>query len=166
MALPPDPAAAPGRRRWLAPALVVSLGVNLAVLGFVAGLALHGPPKDGPRGGPSSDGGLWRYGADLPEPYRDALMRALRESRGDWGAERTRWRGQREAVAAALVAEPFDPAAVAAALGAERALMSALAERGTALLLAQIERMDPEARRAYAAALLDERHGPPGRPHD
>lgn len=163
--LGPTPSAPERRRRWLGYALAASLAVNLAVLGLIAGLALKGPP-DHPRG---PEMGLWRYGAALPAPYRDDLMRALRDNRRTWGAERQRLSGQRAALAAALTAEPYDKARVTAILASERALLDALAGRGTGLLLAQIDRMDGAARAAYAARLLappPDHKGAPRRPRD
>ncbi len=148
----------PRLRRWLGPALVVSLGINLAVLGLVAGLALKGPPPAGPRG----EIGLWRYGAALPEPFRRDLGRELRATRGDWAKPRDGLRAQSAALAAALTAEPYDPAAVAGVLQSERELLAALTRRGADLLLAQIAQMSPEQRAAYAEALT-RRGGPPHR---
>jgi len=146
----------PRRRRWLVPLLLVSLGINLAVLGLMAGLAFKGPPH-----GPGGEAGLWRYGAALPEPFRRDLGHELRASRGDWSGPRDGLRAQRAAFAAALTAEPFDPAAVAAVLASERALLDALTRRGADLLMAQIARMSPEQRADYAEALT--RRGPPGK---
>ena len=59
-------------------------------------------------------------------------------------------------LAEALVAQPFDPAAVVAVLDLERRLISDLTARGTALLMEQITRMSPEDRAAYAEALRQE----------
>lgn len=146
-------------RRWFGPALVVSLGVNLAVLGLIAGLAMKGPPP--PPAGPGGEIGLWRYGAALPEPFRGDLGHDLRASRGDWAGPRDRLRAQSAALAAALTAEPYEPAAVAGVLESERELLTALTRRGADLLLAQIARMDPDQRADYAAALT--RRGPPHR---
>ncbi len=143
-------------RRWLVVALVASLGLNLAVAGLVAGLLLHGPPP-----GARSDG-LWRYGAELPEPFRRDLGRAMRDDRGAWREPRERLRAQRAALADALEAEPYDPAAVARVFRAERDLVGRLADSATGLLLEQIARMDPAERAAYAEALRrDRRRGPP-----
>lgn len=146
-------------RRWIVPALVVSLGINLVVLGLVAGLAFKGPPSPP---GPGGEVGLWRYGAALPEPFRHDLGRELRARRGDWAGPRDGLRAQRAALAAALTAEPFDPGAVASVLEAERELLVALTARGVDLLLEQIGRMSPDQRAAYAEALT-RRGGPPGR---
>ncbi len=78
---------AEARRRlpWVRIVLIASLGLNLAVLGLVAGLAFKGPP---PRGG--GDSGLWRHGAALPDPHRRDLARALHENRADWEARARR----------------------------------------------------------------------------
>jgi uncharacterized membrane protein len=134
------------RTRWLKIALVVSLALNLAVAGLVAGAALKGRPD------PGRDG-LWPYSRALPEPYRGDLMRALRASRRDWIADREALGSTRAELAAALVAEPFDADAVADLLARQRDRFTALADRGAALLVAQIARMSPEERRAYAAEL-------------
>ncbi len=141
----------PARRwhRWL---LLASLGLNLAFLGLVAGAVLRGPPER-LAGGPA----LWSYARALPEPFRDDLRTAMHASRHDWSGPRDRLRQQRAALAEALVAEPFDAARVAEVLGQELALSSDLADRGTEMLLAQIARMTPVERAAYAAALNRER---------
>jgi uncharacterized membrane protein len=138
--------------RWLKWALVASLGLNLAVLGVIGGAILKGPPP-----GPMPGIALWHYAHALPDPYRRDLGRALRESRRDWIGPREALRNQRPALAAALTAEPFDPAAVEAVLAQETRLTDELAARGTRLLLAQIQRMTPEERAAYAAALTERR---------
>jgi len=147
-----DPA--PRRTRLLKIALVVSLALNLAVAGLIAGAALKGRPDPGGRDG------LWPYSRALPEPYRGDLMRSLRERRGDWIADREALGSTRAELAAALVAEPFDAAAVTALLARQRDRFTALADRGAALLVEQIARMSPEERQAYAAAL---ERGPSGR---
>ena len=151
-----SPTSRPARpwRRWL---LVASLGLNLAFVGLVAGAVLRGPPER-LAGGPE----LWSYARALPEPFRDDLRDAMRASRHAWSGPRDRLRRQREALAAALVAEPFDPASVAEVLGQELALSSDLADRGTDMLMAQIARMTSAERAAYAEALRRERRHRPG----
>lgn len=141
--------------RWL---LVASLGLNLLIVGMAAGAFLLGPRHPPPPPGAA----IWHYGKALPDPYRRALAQDLRASRGDWSSARDTLRGQREALAAALEIEPYDPAAVAAVLDREASLTVELATRGTGLLLAQISRMPPADRRAYAEALRRDR-GPEGR---
>jgi uncharacterized membrane protein len=149
-----DPAS-PGRPRlkW---ALLASLGLNLVFVGLLAGAVFRGPP-------PPPMPGLWHYARALPEPYRRDLGRALRESRPDWAGPREALRAQQEAMAAALTAEPFDPAAVGEILTQRTRVSDELATRGAEMLVAQITRMSPAERTAYAEALRDAPHGPPSR---
>jgi uncharacterized membrane protein len=83
----------------------------------------------------------------------------MRGGREDWIGRRDAFRAQREALAEALTAEPFEIEAVEAAMTRERELGAELVRRGGDLLLAQIARMSPEERAAYAAALLEDRRG-------
>jgi uncharacterized membrane protein len=137
-----------GRRRWRDWLLVASLGLNLAVVGLVAGAAFRGPP-DRPMIGPA----LWTYARALPDPYRRDLGQELRRSRNDWAPTRDALRGQREALASALTSEPYDRERVAGLLARELELASELGDRGIALLVGQIDRMDPAARAAFAERL-------------
>ncbi|MFO1106493.1 MAG: periplasmic heavy metal sensor [Amaricoccus sp.] len=141
------------RMKW---ALIGSLGLNLALAGLILGAIVKGPPPP-----PPPPGGLWFYGRSLPEPYRGDLGRALRDNRGDWAGPREALGDQRAAFAAALTAEPYDPAALAAILARQPALFDELTARGTSLLLDQIARMSPAERAGYAQALLSRRE-PPG----
>lgn len=135
-----------GRRLRIA--LAVSVALNLALLGFLGGLALKGPPR--PDGRPE---GLGYYARALPESHRRDLVGELRSGRPDWGERRDALRQSHADLRAALLAEPFDAAAVSGALNRQRAAMGALAEHGAALLVEQISQMTPEERRDYAAAL-------------
>lgn len=144
------------RRSWMKWALVGSLALNLAFAGFVVGALLKGPPP-----APWPGIALLQYAHALPEPMRDDLRRTLRDRRDDWTGPREALRGQRDALAAALTAEPFLPETVSALLARETELTSELSARGAALLLDQIGRMTPEQRHAYAKALREApRHGP------
>jgi len=142
--------------RGLRIALLISLGINLAVAGLLGGLILNGP-SHGPRG----EVGLWRYGAVLPEPFRRDLARDLRDSWPQWDGPRRGLRAQSAALAAAQVAESYDQAAVARLLAFERELLGTLVHRGTALLLVQIERMNPDERADYADARTRRGDGSP-----
>lgn len=144
--------------KWL---LVASLGLNLIGLGIIGGALLKGPPP------PMVPGvALWHYARALPDPYRQDLGRALRESRGDWIGPREALRGQQAALVSALTAEPFDPGAIAGVLKTQSTVTDTLTSRGTDLLLAQIARMSPAERAAYATALTSDRddRGPGPRP--
>lgn len=137
---------------WARILLFVSLAFNLAVIGLVAGLALReGPDRRGP------EAGFWRHGMAMPEPHRGEMMRLLRAERPRLEHARQQLKDSRAQLAAALTAEPFDPAAVVAVLAEERMLIGDLADRGTALLVAQVGKMTPQERQAYAEALVTPR---------
>ena len=155
--------ATPPRRLRLKWALIASLGLNLVFAGLFAAAVFRGPPPPMP--------GLWHYARSLPEPYRRDLGQALRASRGDWIGPRDALRAQRAGMTAALTADPFDPDAVAKVLASEMEIMGDLSTRGRAMLLAEITRMSPADRAAYAEALAADRgrrgreggNGGPGR---
>ena len=150
------------RRNWTKWALVASLGVNLAFAGLIGGALLKGPPP-----APWPGIALLQYARALPDPYRGALEATLRDRTHDWKGPREALRGQREALAAALTAEPYLPETVASHFAREAALTTELSDRATTLLLEQIARMSPEDRAAYALALREApRHGPRKPPQD
>ena len=143
------------RRVWKW-ALVGSVALNLAFAGLVAGALLKGPPP-----APWPGIALLQYARALPDPFREDLGHALRARGPAWKGPREALRGQREALATALTAEPYAPDTVAALFARETELTTELSNRGAALLLEQIGRMTPEARAAYAASLREPpRHGP------
>lgn len=146
-------------RPWRTWALIASLGLNLVFAGLVAGAFWRGPPP------PPAMPGFGQYARALPEPYRQDLGRALRHSRPDWDTMRDAWLARRAAFAAALTAEPFDPAAVTTLMQEDGRLGDDLAARGGRLLLEQIVRMSPDERAAYAQAVLDSRPGRDGPGH-
>ena len=146
-------------RNWLKWGLVASLGLNLAFAGLIAGAAYKGPPP-----APWPGIALLQYARALPEPFRGDLERSLRDRSRDWKGPREALRGQREALATALTAEPFLPDTVATLLARESELTRELSGRGTALLLEQIARMTPEQRAAYATSLREDRHHGPRPP--
>ena len=154
---PPTPAPTPPRRRlrWL---LVASLGLNLLLVGLALGAILRGPPER-IAAGPA----LGHYARALPEADRRELGRALHASRADWAPSRDALRGQRAAFAEALTADPYDHARVVALLEDELRLSADLGSRGSALLAAQIARMTPEARAAFAERLQESRRRDPPR---
>ncbi len=139
-------------RRTLRMLLLVSAGLNLALIGLIAGALVKGPP-DRMRPGPA----LHSYARAMPERHREALTERMREGNGAWRDMSATRRAQRAALAAALTAEPFEIARVEATLAEERAAADALAAVGAALLAAEIAEMDAETRALYAARILEGR---------
>lgn len=103
------------RRRWVKPLFIASLALNLLVLGAMAGWAFkhggrHGPWGGGRHGGP--DRILWL----LPEAKRDAARAIIERYQAGEGARETESKAARDAVSAALTAEPFSQPALEVAL--------------------------------------------------
>lgn len=149
--------------RWLRIALAVSVAINLCVAGVVAGAWLRDGP---PRGGGVRDVGFGPYAAGLTEDDRAALRRALIARGPDLRAARMAMRDDMAAVVAALRADPFDAAAMAAAMERGTTRLAEFAGLGRSLLVEHAAAMTPEARAAFADRLetAATRRGPPGRP--
>ncbi len=156
------PAALPrqGASRLMKVVLALSLALNLAVVGVVAGAALRS--RGGRMAGPPSVRDL-NFG-----PFSDALTREQRRDlrRGflaqgpDLRALQTEMRGDLEAVLAALRAEPFDAAALTDAFVAQNRRISQRVEAGQKAMLSLLVAM-PAAERAAFADRLEKalRHG-------
>lgn len=147
---------APSRfRRWLLPALVASLSLNLLVAGFVLGQAggpgrhrpgFGGPPMNGPAGP------IGKFVGDLPSDRRNTLKGLVDEQRKVQADLSPAVRIARRELADALRATPFERAKLETALqklaGAENALRmgtagptSQLVEKLTDPERASLERM-------------------------
>ncbi len=99
--------------RWLKPLLVVSLGLNLLLLGTAVGthfMMRHAPPWGGSMGA-----NMIGFAGSLPAERRRELWRATAEQRkGLWQHWREVGKARREA-STALLADPFDQQRFAAA---------------------------------------------------
>lgn len=147
---------APGR--WLKAALVVSLALNLAVAGMIAG-ALLGERRDTrrpPATEMARDLGLGPYTRALETEDRRALGDAVRarvRAAGGPRAIRSEIRQGFAEVLDAIRAEPFDPDRVADLIAAQGARAEARRELGAALLVERLAGMDAARRAAYADRL-------------
>lgn len=134
-------------RRALTWGLIASVTLNVLVVGAVVGALLTQsgrPDRSGGRdfGGPPEVRTIAR---GLDGESRRALFRGLRED-AVLREGRQRLRANRGEIAAALRAEPFDPAAFEAALAARRAAQADLAARGSSALAGVIASLSQEAR--------------------
>ncbi|WP_438990926.1 periplasmic heavy metal sensor [Lentibacter sp.] len=140
--------AEPKMSRKMKAVLIGSLALNLLVAGvFVGGVMRHAGPYEA-RG--HSDL-LVRV---LDKDDRRAIGKAVKEAQG--GGRRAFWAGQKAAlgdVAAALRAEPYDGAAMQAALMRKSAHMSQTRNAAEAAMLARFETMSAAQRAALAARL-------------
>jgi uncharacterized membrane protein len=168
--------AAPRPKRWPTVLLVISLALNLAVLGAIAGAhvrdrrdaALLPPPERMAVG----DTGIGPFIDALPRDMRGRMGQALR-AHGGLAPDRAALAQDFRSMLAALRAEPYDSDALAAVLKAQRARFEARVTQSQAVLLDEIAAMSPADRAAFADRLerqfrhAMERgpHGPPaGRP--
>lgn len=154
-----DPQSAPNRPRtpkYVRAALFVSLALNLAVIGLVAGFIW--------RGGP--DGGPPRHVRDVVAPYTAALDKSARRAIGRRIFRDLRQEGSRDDLRARIRAEyaealtllrqdPFDPAAFADLLDRQYRRAAQLQQRGQAELVAYVAGMDAQQRQEYAARVSD-----------
>ncbi|MFK7938820.1 MAG: periplasmic heavy metal sensor [Roseovarius sp.] len=149
-----DPAPTSGCPRWLRALLIVSLALNLLIVGLFAGVALGGGKHGGPHpsrleqiGGP-----LTRA---LSKDERKILGRKMRETY----RERTEDRQQQHALMQALIdemrADPFDREAVAGHMAAQREILQDRVSLGQSILIDRLAMMSAEKRRAYADRLQE-----------
>jgi uncharacterized membrane protein len=104
-----------GDRRWLAAALVLSLAVNMVLIGTAGGLLLRYSGDLAGSGAPPLIPNLLGYASTLPEERRKELWMRTESERTGVRPLRRALREAREEYFKALVAEPFDPQRFAAA---------------------------------------------------
>lgn len=132
-------------------ALVLSLALNLAVVGIVVGSYASGRVGDGPPR--SFDLGLGPVSrALLPEERRE-IGRNLRQNRVMRDVD---LRARVDGMSAVLRAEPFDPEALRVLMDDQAAQISNVQAKAQDAFLAQIAAMTPERRRMFADQLLQE----------
>lgn len=162
-----DPVQTPARgmRRGLRILLVVSLALNLAVVGVVAGSAFSGRWRDGPPRG--FDIALGPLASALDRADRDAIRDQLRASSN--GKPRT----PREAMSdfreilTLLRSADFDPEVLEDLLIQQGSRSANLRDQAQSALVARIAQMTPEQRIALAGRMeqqLENRQPPPPRP--
>ena len=155
----PEGVTAPSRGgRGLRWALGLSLALNLAVVGMVAGAMLR--DGHGMRGAMVRDLGFGVFSEALSREDRRALRAALFERAPEMREMRRQRQEDMQALVAILRSEPFDAAALAARMAEQEARLAAQLRLGQALLQDRIAGMTPEARRGFADRLeAGLRHG-------
>lgn len=156
---PPSP---PPMRTWIKLLLGVSLALNLAVIGLVAGAMLRFGGADGMHAPPRSLGAsLYR---ELPPKARRALRDDLAPGPDGGLPDHA---AQTRRLTEVLRSEPFDPDAAAATLTAHSAAQAERLTRMQDAWLVRVTAMSAAERAAYADRLeeaLTRRHGH-GRSH-
>ncbi len=143
-----------GMSRKLRVLLVISLALNLLVIGTVGGAMLarskwegHRPARLDFAGGP-----LTRA---LDPVDRRAIGRQMRRAYRDGGTTHAALRAEFDGLIADLTATPFDAEAVGARLARQGDLFEERLELGQRLLLQRLTEMDTAERAAYADRLRE-----------
>lgn len=145
-AAPPAPAPT---SRGVKIALALSVALNLAVAGLAVGAWLG----DGPRRGMPHDMSFGPFSAALDDADRRALRRALLDRLGEFRQQRKAAEAEFATLVASLRAEPFDPAAMQAALTAIESRNAERLHLGRSMIETRLIEMSPEERQAFADRL-------------
>ncbi len=154
----PTPTPAPKTpRRWLRWALVVSVALNLAVAGVVAGGMIRANRIDAQAGGPDTMRLLWR---SLPDEVRSDLRdrrmdRAPRDARAE---RRERDEALHSRMLMLLRDDPFDSSAFIALLNEDGQRRAMRLEQAHTALARRLARLDADTRADIAERLERRRH--------
>lgn len=130
--------------------LGVSLAINLAVIGLVAGATLRKGPERSSRGGGHANYAM-PYIQALPRAERRAIFEASHPKHN--GASRAERRALYQQVMDILRADEFDRSAVEAVLVMQTKVTLSGQSGAQAKWLNRIEKMDVQERRVYADAV-------------
>jgi uncharacterized membrane protein len=138
---------APGRAVRIA--LAVSVALNLAVVGVVAGAALkHGGGHEMER-----DIGFGPFSEALSREDRRALRGQILQRAPELRSVRKEMQADTQSLLAVLRAEPFDAAGLTAVMETQRVRMAGRLELGQTVLRDFLIAMTPEARKDFADRL-------------
>ena len=139
---------APGRAVRIA--LAVSVALNLAVVGVVAGAAL----KHGPAGHEMErDIGFGPFSEALSREDRRALRGQILQRAPELRSVRKEMQADTQSLLAVLRAEPIDAAGLTAVMETQRVRMAGRLELGQTVLRDFLIAMPPEARKDFADRL-------------
>ncbi|MCE7997431.1 MAG: periplasmic heavy metal sensor [Rhodobiaceae bacterium] len=146
-------------RKWLGPALLVSLVINLFLVAAITAGIVRNMDRD--RRGHASPLGLPHHvvARQLSGEEREKLKAAMRENRSELRPLFRDMRQAREALSVAIAADPFDPDAAKAAFAELRTGMDAIATQSQDILVQAFADLSPESRDKIAKAI---RRGRPG----
>lgn len=162
-------------RNWPQILLVVSLGVNLLIVGLVVGAVLRGGPPPPPHRPPADRSfavvGLRGYVRSLSETDHEALRRDIDKNKDRIQVGREAIRQHLSELAQSLRTQPFDAQAVQLVLDSQRTVVSDNISLGHHMLMSRIAIMTDAERQQFADRLeADDRHnreshrGPDQRP--
>ena len=143
-----------GLRGWVKGVLILSLTLNFLVAGVVVG-GILGNDRHPPRPPAPEELTFGPLTGAFSKEDRIAMRRAAEGGGTDFKAMRAVMRGDFDRLVAALQADPWDEAAVRAVLGEMRERSLKRMDLGEQVMLERLQAMTPEARKAFAARLVD-----------
>lgn len=147
---PPDLAQERTSRK-LKIALILSLGLNLIILGVIGGAIIHGGPDGkGPR---FRDVGFGPFTEALTQEDRTALRRSFVQEGGNPREMRREMREGFAEMLAALRAQPFDAERLRTVVASMQSRMQSRIDMGQSLLTDRIVAMTPQERLGFADRL-------------
>ncbi|MFT6451883.1 MAG: putative membrane protein [Halocynthiibacter sp.] len=141
------------RFRWSRVVLVLSLALNLAVIGMIVGAMMGNGRSAPPRALSSRDVGYAPFISALDRGERRALARELRRAAPSRKDARSARRDGVELILDALRADPYDPAGLETALSLHREDLSNRQQVGQDVLVERLHKMSPSERQSYADRL-------------
>lgn len=139
----------PATARGVKIALALSVALNLAVAGLAVGAWLG----DGPHRGMPRDMSFGPFSEALDDDDRRAIRKTLMARLGEFREQRDAARAEFDTLLGALRADPFDAAALKAALAALEARNAERLELGRSLIETRLIEMTPEERAEFADRL-------------
>jgi len=136
--------------------LVISLGMNLAVVGLVIGAKISG---HGPRGMSHASGsGMRALMHALPNSKRADVRKYFHENRDKIRAKDDVMRTSLDNIATAITAQPFDANVLNEAFSAQRAHIVTMTENAQQAFVAIIASMTDKERAQYVDNMKEQRH--------
>lgn len=141
-------------RGWMKVAFVISVALNLLVVGVLVG-GLIARDRMGPPPPPGGDFGLGPLGAAFSEEDRREMRREAVRSGANLGSMRADLRADMTGLIAAVAQDPWNPDAVRAQLAGMHARAADRVAVGEQVMLDRLGRMSDAERHAYAERLRD-----------
>lgn len=126
--------------------LAVSIALNL----FLAGMMIAWQMRPSPPPGPWFERMIQRMSADLPPADRDILLSSYETRRQELDRMDKEAQAAREKVRAAMRAQPYDPAALEAAMAAARDVREPVIKTVEQAIVEAAAKMSPEGRTKLA----------------
>ncbi|MDH3642999.1 MAG: periplasmic heavy metal sensor [Gammaproteobacteria bacterium] len=154
--------------KWLILTLIVSLGANVGLIGFLAGRASTADLRPGPL---DPTLGFARILPELPEARHDELRPLVREHMRSVRPSIRQIRGAQRDMRAAILADPFERSALESALARFREHLGGSQSASHASFVTLVEQLTPAERQVLVEVLRREprhrrfaprNHEPPG----